>query len=392
MSFIKGKKIVLGITGSIAAYKSPILLRELQKKGASVRVVLTPAAKEFVSKLTLEILSGFKVYSEFSDGSPKIFHTELCRWGELLLIAPSTANTIGKIACGIGDTPVTEVALCFGKGILCPAMNVRMYENPVVQENIKKLQSLGWEIVEPDVGFLACGEEGKGRFPSIGNIVDSCEYWFIPKLLKGKKVVVTAGPTREYLDPVRFISNPSSGKMGYALAKVAKGMGANVTLISGKTCLRTPYGVKKVEVETVDEMLEAALAEFSNCDVYVSAAAIGDFKPKSVSTEKIKKNDNLVIELERTVDILKLLGERKKSGQILVGFAAETENVLDNAKKKLRSKNLDLIVANDVKEGIFGSDFNKVKVIDRDGNIVSYEGDKEQVAFEILSRVAELLF
>ncbi len=392
MSFIKGKKIVLGITGSIAAYKSPILLRELQKKGASVRVVLTPAAKEFVSKLTLEILSGFKVYSEFSDGSPKIFHTELCRWGELLLIAPSTANTIGKIACGIGDTPVTEVALCFGKGILCPAMNVRMYENPVVQENIKKLQSLGWEIVEPDVGFLACGEEGKGRFPSIENIVDSCEYWFMPKLLKGKKVVVTAGPTREYLDPVRFISNPSSGKMGYALAKVAKGMGANVTLISGKTCLRTPYGVKKVEVETVDEMLEAALAEFSNCDVYVSAAAIGDFKPKSVSTEKIKKNDNLVIELERTVDILKLLGERKKSGQILVGFAAETEDILDNAKKKLRSKNLDLIVANDVKEGIFGSDFNKVKVIDRDGNIVSYEGDKEQVAFEILSRVAELLF
>ena len=392
MSFIKGKKIVLGITGSIAAYKSPALLRELQKKGASVRVVLTPAAKEFVSKLTLEILSGFKVYSEFSDGSPKIFHTELCRWGELLLIAPSTANTIGKIACGIGDTPVTEVALCFGKGILCPAMNVRMYENPVVQENIKKLQSLGWEIVEPDVGFLACGEEGKGRFPSIENIVDSCEYWFIPKLLKGKKVVVTAGPTREYLDPVRFISNPSSGKMGYALAKVARGMGANVTLISGKTCLRTPYGVKKVEVETVDEMLEAALAEFSNCDVYVSAAAIGDFKPKSVSTEKIKKNDNLVIELERTVDILKLLGERKKSGQILVGFAAETEDILDNAKKKLRSKNLDLIVANDVKEGIFGSDFNKVKVIDRDGNIVSYEGDKEQVAFEILSRVAELLF
>jgi phosphopantothenoylcysteine decarboxylase/phosphopantothenate--cysteine ligase len=391
MSFLEGKKIVLGVTGSIAAYKSPLLLRELQKRGAQVKAVLTPAAEKFVSKLTLEILSGFKVYSDDSNSSPKIFHTELCRWGELFLIAPATANTVGKIAFGIGDTPVTEVALCFGRGILCPAMNVRMYENPVVQENLEKLKSVGWEVVKPEIGFLACGEEGKGRFPSIENILDCCEYWFMPKVLKGKKIVVTAGPTREYIDPVRFISNPSSGKMGYALAKVAKGMGASVVLVSGRTCLRPPYGVKRIEVETVDEMLRAVLSEFENCDVYVSAAAVGDFKPKVFSPEKIKKDENLKLELERTTDILKVLGKKKKKGQILVGFAAETENLLENAKKKLFEKNLDFVVANNVKEGIFGSDESKVKIIDRNGNVISCEGSKEQVAFGLFTEVAKHL-
>ena len=393
MSFLKGKKIVLGITGSIAAYKAVEVLRELQKKGAEVRVAITPAGAKFITPLTLEVLSGYPVYSEtVPESSPEIRHTELSRWGELFLIAPATANTVAKIACGIADTPVTDLALCFGKGIICPAMNVRMYENPITRENLKKLKALGWEVVEPECGYLACREEGKGRLAEVSDIVDSAEYWFIPKLLKGKKVVITAGPTREYIDPVRFISNPSSGKMGYALAKVAKGMGAEVILITGKTCLKPPYGVKTVEVETVEEMRDAVLKEFSSADVYISAAAIGDYTPVRKSSEKIKKGEgNLILELKRTPDILKLAGERKKENQIIVGFAAETENLIENAVKKLKKKNLDFIAANDVKSGVFSSDENRVYLIDKAGEKLEISGKKEEVAFKILEAVAKRL-
>lgn len=395
MNFLKDKRVVLGITGSIAAYKAVEVLRELQKKGAEVRVAITPAGKKFITLLTLESLSGYPVYDKsVPERGTEILHTELAKWGELLLIAPATANTIAKVACGIADTPVTDLALCFGKGIIAPAMNVRMYENPVTQENLKKLRTLGWEVVEPECGYLACREVGKGKLASVSDIVDSAEYWFIPKLLKGRKVVVTAGATREYIDPVRFISNPSSGKMGYALAKVARGMGAEVTLISGKTCLTPPYGVKTVKIETVEEMKEAALKEFEKADVYISAAAIGDYRPAEYSTEKIKKGEGtLLLKLERTPDVLKLIGERKRENQVVVGFAAETENILENALQKLKKKNLDFIAANSVKgsSSAFGSDRNAVFLIKRNGKTEKIDGTKEEVAFEILKAVAETL-
>ncbi len=393
MSFLEGKKVVLGITGSIAAYKAVEILRELQKRGAEVRVAITPAGKKFITLLTLETLSGYPVYDEnVPDRGTEILHTELARWGELLLIAPATANTIAKIAYGIADTPVTDLALCFGRGIICPAMNVRMFENPITQENLQRLKSSGWETVEPECGYLACREAGKGKLAEISDIIDAVGYWFTPKLLKGKKVVITAGATREYIDPVRFISNPSSGKMGYALAKVAKGMGAEVVLISGKTCLKPPYGVKTVVVETVEEMKDAVLKEFNSADIYISAAAIGDYTPVKKSSEKIKKGEEiLTLDLKRTPDILKIVGRKKRENQIIVGFAAETENLVENAVEKLKKKNLDFIAANDVKGGVFGSDENRVYLIDKNGKQLEISGKKEKVALEILKTVAETL-
>jgi len=395
LSILKGKRIVLGITGSIAAYKAVEVLRELQKKGAQVKVAITPAGKKFITPLTLETLSGYPVYDEnVPERGAEIRHTELSKWGELLLIAPATANTIAKIACGIADTTVTDLALCFGKGIICPAMNVRMFENPITQENLKKLKSLGWEMVEPQSGYLACREEGKGKLADVEDIVDSVTYWFIPKLLKGKKVVVTAGATREYLDPVRFISNPSSGKMGYEIAKIAKGMGAEVVLISGKTCLKPPYGVKTVYVESVEEMKNEALKHFESADFYISAAAVGDYRPLEFSEKKIKKGEGeLLLKLERTPDILKLIGERKRESQVVVGFAAETDNLVENALKKLKKKNLDFIVANRVtrEKSPFGSDENSVVIISKEGKSEKIEGTKEEVALKLLKAVAETL-
>ena len=390
---IKGKKVVLGITGSIAAYKGVEVLRELQKREAEVKVAITEAGKEFIGKLTLEALTGQPVYDRvIPESGQEIRHTSLARWGDLLLIAPATANTIAKIACGIADTPVSEVALCFGKGIVAPAMNDRMYENPITQENLRRLRRLGWEVVEPESGYLACGDTGKGRLAEVKDIVEAAEYWFYPKLLKGKKVVITAGATREYIDPVRFISNPSSGKMGHALAKVAAAMGAEVVLISGKTCLEPPYRVKRIEAETVEEMKEVALREFEKANVYISAAAIGDYTPAERSSHKIKKGEGeLTVKLKRTPDILKLVGQKKRKGQVVVGFAAETENLLKNAREKLKRKNLDLIVANSVKDGVFGSSRTRVFIVGKSGEVLEVKGSKEEVAEEILKKVAEVL-
>ncbi len=387
---IESKRIVLGVTGSIAAYKAVELLRLLQKRKAEVRVVMTSAATKFISPLTFESLTGYPVHcSTIPDSGVEIVHTTLASWGDLFVVAPATANTIAKIAAGIADTPVTEIALCFQKGIICPAMNVRMFENPITQENVIKLKEKGWEIVEPTSGFLACREEGKGRLAEIEDIVDAVNYWFIPKLLKGRKVVVTAGATREYIDPVRFISNPSSGKMGFAIARVAKGAGAEVTLITGKTHLRTPYGVKRVDVETVEEMKNAVLREIDNADIFISSAAVGDFKPETVSNEKIKKNGNsFLLNLIRTPDILKSV---EKKGLIKVGFAAETENLIENALKKLKNKNLHMVVANNVKEGIFSSDTTEATIITKDGKTIQFSGSKEKLAFKIVEKVSELI-
>ena len=389
---IKGRKIVLGITGSIAAYKAVEVMRELQKRGALVKVALTPSAKEFISTLALEVLSGSKVYSEVVPrSSEKIEHTELSSWGELLLIAPATANTVAKIACGIADTPVCELALCMGKGIIAPAMNSRMYENPITQENLKKLSSLGWEIVEPAVGELACGEYGKGKLAPVEDIVDAATYWFYPKLLNGKKVVITAGPTREYIDPVRFISNPSSGKMGFALAKVAAAMGGEVVLITGKSCLRTPYKVMRIDVETVEEMREAVLREVEDAALFISAAAVGDYRPKEPFKEKIKKKEGeLSLTFVRTPDILREVAGKRSKGLVVVGFAAETNNLKGNALKKLKEKGLDLIVANDVKKGVFGISETEVLILGRAFE-KEVKGGKEEVAYAILKEAAKLL-
>jgi len=393
METLKGRRIVLAITGSVAAYKGAEILRALQKRGATVKVAMSRSAQEFISPLTFEVLSGFKVYKDIFGSGASVEHVSLAGWGELLLVAPATANTIAKISCGIADTPVSELALCFGRGIVAPAMNVRMYKNSITQENLARLRSFGWEIVEPESGELACGEEGEGRLAEVEKIAQACEYWFYPKELAGKKVVITAGATREYIDPVRFISNPSSGKMGFALAKVAAAMGADVVLISGATCLKTPYRVKKVSVESVDEMKEAVLEHAQDADIYISAAAIGDFRAKKRSEQKIKKKaGELLLELERTVDILELVGRRKKRGQMVVGFAAETQELLENAKKKLEKKNLDLIVANDVSGGkIFGSSQTKVKLITKEGEILEAEGSKEEVAKVIMQTLSSML-
>ncbi len=382
---LKGKKIALGVTASIAAYKAAELLRELQKKGADVWVALTPKAKDFASEQTLSVLSKHSVYSDRS--SVEIRHTTISAWADAFLVAPATANTIAKMAHGIADNPVANLALCFGRGIVCPAMNHRMYENPITQENIEILRKNGYVLVGPEVGYLACNETGKGRLASIDDIVTSCEYYFMPKLLNGKKVVITAGPTREYIDPIRFISNPSSGKMGFAIAKVARGMGAHVVLISGKTSLATPYGVKRIDVETVDEMKDAVISEVNDADVLVSTAAVNDYKPLHVSKQKLKKGEPTIsLTFQRTADILKTAGLKKKKGQIFIGFAAETQNLIENARKKMVEKNLDGIVANDV--GTFGSDEANVTFILR-GKLLKLNGRKESIALDIMKIIAK---
>ncbi len=388
---LKDAKVVVGITGGIAAYKAVEVIRGLQKRGAEVLVAVTPSALRFIGEVTLSSISGKPVYKELFHPDGKVSHVSISSWGDCFLIVPATANTIAKVACGIADNPVTELALCFGRGIICPSMNYRMYQNAVTQDNLRRLKDLGYEVVEPEEGYLACGETGKGRLASVDDILDSVEYFIAPKLLEGKKIVVTAGPTREYIDPVRFISNPSSGKMGFSLARAAKALGAEVVLVSGKTHLRTPYGVKRIDVETSDQMYEAVISNLDDADVFISAAAVGDYAPVRTFKEKVKKQEStLKLELKRTVDILKEVGIKKRKGQVVVGFAAETENIVKNAKEKMLKKNLDLIVANNVKKGVFGSDTTEVYIIT--GCLErKVSGTKEQVSFEILNLVSRIL-
>ena len=385
---LDGKKILLGITGSIAAYKSIELLRELQKRGADVYTAVTEAGLKFVPEIVLKTLSGHEVYKEVvSENSPEIRHTTLGSTVDLFIVAPATANTLAKIACGIADNPVTATALVIGKGIICPAMNVNMYNNPATLRNIEILKERGYLIVDSDEGELACGVKGKGRLADIGKIVQAVEAYFVPKFLKGKKVVITAGPTREYIDPVRFISNPSSGKMGYALAKMAVAAGAEVVLISGKTCLKAPYGLKFIEIETVEDMRRAVFENIDGTDIFISAAAVGDFTPVQKAKEKIKKSDNeFILRLKRTPDILAEVSASKKV-KTVVGFAAETENIVENAREKLLRKNLDFIVANDVKNGIFGTDETSCIVIGKDFE-KRFSGSKREVALSILKAVS----
>ncbi len=365
-------RIILGVTGCIGAYKSAVLLRLLQREGFEVLPVMTRAAQQFITPLTLEKLSGHKVVSDlFSDHTVQIEHIALARQSDLLVVAPATANSLAKFAQGIADDFLSTLYLSTTTPvIIAPAMNVEMWHHPATQENLETLKQRGTVIVEPGSGYLACGEEGEGRLAEPERILEAVLNTFTRKksLLK-KRVLITAGPTIEALDPVRFISNRSSGKMGYALAREAQLRGAQVVLISGPTHLEPPEGVKLVGVRSASEMAKAVFDHFPDSDVVVMAAAVSDFTPASVSSEKLKKEDvEPVIQLEKTVDILKELGQRKE-WQFLVGFAAESGPVREKARKKLQEKGLDLIVGNDISRDDqgFQSEFNQVILIDCEG-------------------------
>ena len=373
---LQGKFVVLGVTGSIAAYKSVELVRLLKKAGANVQVIMTKSGCKFIKPLTFQVLSQNPVITEmFKEPSRwDVEHVALADKADIFLVAPATANIIAKMAAGIADDILSSTLLATkAKIIVVPAMNVNMYENPITQRNIAALRKLDITVLEPEEGDLACGYSGKGRFPEPKDIVEHIKV-ILGKDggLKDKRFLITAGPTREPIDPVRFISNYSSGKMGYALAEKAIQRGARVTLVSGPTNLSPPLGLEQfIAVKTAKEMYNAVLRHYDDVDVVIKSAAVADFSPKNIKSEKIKKhNTQMTIELEKNPDILQELGN-KKAGQILIGFAAETSDLTVNAHEKLRKKNLDFIVANDLtKAGAgFAADTNIVSIIYKDGRI-----------------------
>ncbi|RKO67299.1 bifunctional phosphopantothenoylcysteine decarboxylase/phosphopantothenate--cysteine ligase CoaBC [Desulfofundulus salinus] len=395
---LAGRSVILGVTGGIAAYKAVELASALAKAGALVDVVMTQAAQEFVRPLTFAALTGRPVHTALfgRHAGGAIPHIELATRTDLVVIAPATANILAKLAHGLADDLLSSLVLAVTCPVLlCPAMNAYMYAHPAVQANLKRLQEMGYHIVEPEVGRLACGVEGRGRMPAPEVILEHIKGLFSsPGDLGGLKVLVTAGGTREPLDPVRYISNRSSGKMGYALAAAAIQRGAAVTLVSAATSLDPPAGVELVSVETAQQMYQAVMERFSTQDVVIKAAAVADYRPKIVAGQKIKKAEGvLILELEKNPDILFELGQRKAPHQTLVGFAAETEDLEANALQKLRKKNLDLLVANDVTQpgAGFGADTNIVKLFYRDGRIQPLPVmDKKTLAHRILDVVVEL--
>ena len=364
--------IVLGVTGGIACYKAVELVRLLVKTGYRVQVIMTRGALEFVTPLSFQTVSGNPVATEIFNltQESEIGHINLADSADLFLIAPATANVIGKIAGGIADDLLTTVLMATQAPVLiAPAMNVHMYENPILQENLRKLRRIGYHVMEPAEGFLACGYEGKGRLPDAEKIVEAVEGVLKKKDLVGERLLITAGPSREPLDPVRYISNRSSGKMGYALARAAVRRGAEVTLVSGPTALECPAGARVIPVTTAAEMRDAVLKEFAQCTAIVMAAAVADYRPVMIAERKMKRGKEPVdLRLEPNPDILKELGE-KKDGKVLIGFAAETEELTANAEKKLRAKNLDMIVANNVAEAGsgFDGDTNIATILDHTG-------------------------
>ncbi len=385
MKPLEGKRILIGVTGGIAAYKVAQLVRDLKKIGAEVRVLMTPFAERFVSRLTFETLSGNKVYTDWEDDP--LLHIKLSRWADLFLIAPCTVNTLSKVALGIGDNLLTTTVLAYsGKLLIAPAANTAMYKNPAVQENLQRLRERGVILIEPEEGILACEEEGEGRLASGERLLDWLCYALYPKPLTGRKVLITCGATREYIDPIRFISNDSRGEMGFSLARVARWMGADVKVIAGYTTTEEPPEVEIRRVRDAEDMLKAVLGEFGKADVVIMNAAVGDFRPREVSERKIKKRERMVLELERNPDILEELG-RRKAGQVLVGFSLESEDLIENAREKLRRKNLDMIVANPVE--VMGSEHHRGYVItEKTVQAFEYETKLESAEF-ILKRIAE---
>ena len=391
------KCVCIGVSGGIAAYKALDVVSALRKKDIDVRVIMTESATKFVTPLPFQSLSQNMVVTDMF-AEPKAYeiqHISLAKRADVFLVAPATANIIGKVANGIADDMLsTTIMATRAKVIFAPAMNTKMYENPIVQENINKLKKLGYEFIEPASGVLACGDDGKGKLADVNTIIDSVvnalEKLDTPKDLIGKNVLISAGPTQSNIDPVRFITNRSTGKMGYFIAEEAKARGANVTLVSGPTNLIPPQGVKIINVTTNEEMKNAILDNYNNSDIVIKSAAVADYKIKEYSKEKIKKGDNdLVLTFVRDNDILKILGE-KKEHQILVGFAAESNNVVENAKKKLINKNLDFIVANDITSSDtgFASDDNKVIILSKDGEEKHLDKmSKRKVASEIFETI-----
>ncbi|AEG60561.1 phosphopantothenoylcysteine decarboxylase/phosphopantothenate/cysteine ligase [Desulforamulus ruminis DSM 2154] len=397
LGVLAGKTITLGITGGIAAYKAAELASSLVKSGADVHVAMTSSACEFITPLTFETLTGNPVHKGLFQAGPEggVLHIDLAQRADLLVIAPATANIIGKTANGIADDLVSTLAVAASCPVLfCPAMNVVMYENPLVQRNIATLMENGYHFVEPAEGRLACGAVGKGRLAELDVILHSITKQLTPQDLAGLMVLVTAGPTREPLDPVRYLTNRSSGKMGYALARAAAQRGARVVLVSGPTGLTPPPEVQLVPVETAQEMYEQVLQYGSGAAVVIKAAAVADYRPLQLSDQKIKKKDTqLTVQLTQNPDILAELGRRKAQGQILVGFAAETCNLQKNALDKLHRKNLDLLVANDVTlpGAGFDGDTNQVRIFGSQGQEESLPlMNKHKVAHGILDRVSRL--
>ncbi|HDR7631475.1 bifunctional phosphopantothenoylcysteine decarboxylase/phosphopantothenate--cysteine ligase CoaBC [Bacillus mycoides] len=395
---LKGKKILLCVTGGIAVFKAAALTSKLTQAGATVKVMMSESAMKFVTPLTFQALSRHDVYTDTFDekDSAVIAHIDLADWADVVLVAPATANCIGKLANGIADDMITTTLLATTAPVwIAPAMNVHMYENKIVQKNMMTLKALGYTFIEPGEGFLACGYVAKGRLEEPEVIIGRLEEVFSEqKPLQGKRILITAGPTREKIDPVRFMTNFSSGKMGYAIAEVAASLGADVVLVSGPTALESPLHVTTIQVESAQDMLEAVLQHYQSVDVVIKTAAVADYRPKYVHDNKMKKkNGDAVIELERTVDILKTLGE-KKDRQLLIGFAAETTNIEEYATRKLREKNANMIVANDVKaQGAgFGTDTNIVTMYRKDGEIIELPLlTKKEVAREILKQIEMML-
>lgn len=397
MNRIKDKRIVLGVTGSIAAYKAASLCSMLIKQGAKVTVIMTDNATNFVNPITFETLTGEKCLVDTFDRNFKysVEHVQLAKEADLLIVAPASANMIAKAAHGLADDMLsTTILACDCPKLFAPAMNTRMYLNPVTQDNLATLEKYGMKVITPGSGRLACGDEGEGKLPEPEVLFEHIVLALTEKKLSGKRVLVTAGPTREKIDPVRFISNNSSGKMGYALAKVAAGMGAEVTLVSGITALSQPVGVERVDVESAADMAEAVKSRAADQDIIIKAAAVADYTPSQVYDEKVKKSEgDFSIPLDRTEDILGYLGSHRKENQFLCGFSMETENVIENSKAKLLKKNVDMIVANDLMTpgAGFKGDTNVVTIITADDTKALPLMDKDEVAWHILSEISRLM-
>lgn len=394
---LEGKTVLLGVTGSIAAYKIAYLASALKKRRADVHVLMTKNATNFINPITFETLTGNKCLVDTFDRNFQfqVEHVSIAKKADVVIIAPASANVIGKLAHGIADDMLTTTIMaCKCKKFISPAMNTNMFENPVVQDNLKILEHYGYEVITPASGYLACGDTGAGKMPEPETLLAyiereaACE-----KDLKGKKILVTAGPTQESIDPVRYITNHSSGKMGYAIAKAAMLRGADVTLVSGRTAIEPPMFVKVVPVVTAKDMYEAVTSVSDEQDIIIKAAAVADYRPAKVSDEKVKKSDGqMSIELERTDDILKFLGEHKRDGQFLCGFSMETQNVIGNSRAKLTKKNLDMVAANNVKvEGAgFQGDTNVLTLITQDEEVSLPLMSKEDAALKILDKILTL--
>ena len=395
---LKGKTVVLGVTGSIAAYKIANLASMLSKLHADIHVLMTQNATNFINPITFETLTGNKCLIDTFDRNFQfnVEHVSLAKKADVVLIAPASANVIGKLANGIADDMLTTTVMaCKCKKIISPAMNTNMFENPILQDNLKTLEHYGYEVIQPASGYLACGDTGAGKMPEPETLLSYILREIAKeKDLEGKKVLVTAGPTQEAIDPVRYITNHSSGKMGYALAKAAMLRGAEVTLVSGPCSITPPPFVKVVSVVTAKDMFDAVTSVSAQQDIIIKAAAVADYRPKQVSEDKVKKKDDQVsIELERTDDILKYLGQHKKNGQFLCGFSMETKDMIGNSRAKLEKKNLDMVAANNlkVKGAGFQGDTNVLTLITQDEEVSLPLMSKEDAALKILDKIISLM-